>query len=208
MANTIYFAWIFVVLFLAGIIFYTTFKNRILESFSAKEIITIFLFVGLLFLCKIPFRIIGGIFLLRAVVAALPYGIVLVIGIRMVPKPGTTTLLICGEAFISQIIATGLNPLWWPMYLTMSFVIEIYCLITKDYCSHWINAVIVGAIKGFLGNFYFYVIGAPFIFHMFYPAWYIVLHIIVGTVSTGVGAFIGYRIGINIIKGFKETIDF
>lgn len=203
MESTIYFGWTFIVVFLTGVFFYYTFTQKIMSLFSTKEIIIVFLFVGLLFLCRIPFRIIGGIFVFRAIVTALPYGIIMLIGIQLVPKPGTATLLICGEAFLSQIIATGLNPIWWPMYLTMSFVIESYCLLVKDYGTRLANAALIGAIKGFLGNFYFYIIGAPFIFHQFYPSWYILLHICLGTIATIAGSIIGYRLFIIIKKGIR-----
>ena len=107
---------------LGGTIFYISIRKKLLNAFSVRESIIIALFWSLLYAACLPFKFgLSRIPFIHAFFFSIPYSTVLIIGIKLVPKFGTTTLLIFGNSLLGQIISRGINPLWWPYALLSSF---------------------------------------------------------------------------------------
>ncbi len=178
--------------------------KRISDSFTTLELTIIALFITLLYVSVLPFKLgLSKVPFIHAFFFSLPYTAVLVIGIHLVPKLGTTTLLIFGNSLFAQIISRGINPLWWPYALLPAIILEIYFLITRNYCATLMNTVLAGILRGAVVYLYFYLVAGPFIWHKFYADWYIVLQTTQGITGSALGGWIGYKLSKVIEKGFK-----
>lgn len=168
------------------------------------ELTIIALFIALLYVGILPFKFgLSKIPFIHAFAYSIPYTAILIIGIRLVPKLGTTTLLIFGNLLFGQIISRGINPLWWPYAFLPSLILELYFFITKNYCKTLVNCIFAGVIRGVIVYLYFYLVAGPFIWHKYYAIWYIVLQTTQGVIGSAVGAWIGYKLSRVIEKGFK-----
>lgn len=61
---------------------------------------------------------------LDALVFSIPYTAVFLLGLRLVPKPGTAPLLIFGEGLFGQLRGRGIKPAWSPYYLWCALAVE------------------------------------------------------------------------------------
>lgn len=199
--------WIGVLLGLLAVVgagVYLGLRRRLFARLTIQDYILSAMFIGLLYAAILPWRLgLGRIPLIHPFIYSIPFTAVLIIGLRVVPKPGAATLMIFGKGMLYQLLGTGINPLWWPDYLLQAFSIELYLLITQDYVQHPKSALSVGFLRGMMGYLYFYFIGAPFIWHTFYTWWYMALQIGLGAAGCLVGAGIGYALGRKIEAAFR-----
>jgi energy-coupling factor transport system permease protein len=178
-------------------------KKR-LFNFDTLELITIAFFVVLLYLAILPFKMgLSRIPFLDTFFFSIPFTCILFIGIRIVPKFGTATFLICGNSLFTQIISSGINPLWWPYALAESLTLEGYLLLTKDYIGSTFSAIVAGALRGLVVYLYFYFLSAPLIWHRYYALWFIIVNTVQGAVGSAIGGVFGYKISRTIEKAYK-----
>ncbi|MFH0774999.1 MAG: energy-coupling factor transporter transmembrane component T [bacterium] len=174
------------------------------SNFNTLELITIAFFIILMYGAVLPFKMgLSKIPFLHAFFFSVPFTCVLFIGIRLIPKFGTATFLICGHCLFNQIISRGINPLWWPYALIQSLILEGYFLLTKNYLNTYFSAVTGGALRGLVAYLYFYCVAGPFIWHKFYAPWYITIQTIQGIIGSGLGGLLGYKIGKIVEKVYK-----
>ena len=194
----------FLIAFLLMIIIYFGFYRKLFQSFTTTDLVTISLFICLLYAAILPFKLgLSKLPFIHSFAFSIPYTCILIIGIRLIPKTGTTTLLIFGNGLFAQIISTGINPLWWPYMLITGFILEIYFLISNNYAKSLFNALTAGALRGALAYLYFYYIAGPFIWHKFYAPWYIAIQLSQGIIGSLIGAGIGFKLARTIEKAYK-----
>jgi len=178
-------------------------KNNLLY-FNTLELVVISFFVILLYVAVLPFKMgLGMVPFIQAFIYSIPFTCILLIGIRMVPRTGSATLIIFGNSLFGQIISRGINPLWWPYSLVEAVVIEVYFFITKDYLKSRHSFVIAGLLRGMAVYLYFYFIAAPFIWHKFYAPWYIAIQTFQGVLGSAVGALIAYKVSKSVEEAYK-----
>jgi len=201
----LYIASIIFIVILGGVIFYLSLRRRLLCHFSTQELVTIALICSLLYVAVLPFKFgLSRIPFIQAFFFSIPFTAVLVIGIRLVPKFGTATLLIFGNSLLAQIVSRGINPLWWPYALLSSFVLEAYFLITKNYLKTLVNTIGAGILRGLVVYLYFYFIAGPYIWHKFYAPWYISIQTLQGVIGSGLGALIGFALSKTILGAYRH----
>ncbi|MFH1006105.1 MAG: hypothetical protein V1800_01220 [Candidatus Latescibacterota bacterium] len=187
-----------------GIGMYVGFRRRLFARLTIQDYTLSAMFVGLLYVAVLPWRLgLGRIPFIHPFIYAIPFTAVLIIGLRIVPKPGAATLMIFGKGMLYQLLGAGINPLWWPDSLLQAFSVEWYLLITQDYIQHPRSALAVGFLRGMMGYLYFYFVGAPFIWHTFYAWWYMALQIVLGGAGCLVGAWIGFVLGRKVEAAFR-----
>lgn len=200
----LYVASLILVVLLGAVLFYTVRIKKMIPQFSTEELITVALFCSILYIAILPFKFgLSRIPIIQAFFFSVPYTTILVVGVRLVPKVGTVTLLICGHSLLSQILSSGVNPLWWPYALLAGFVLEIYFLITGNYLATMRNAVGAGILRGFTVYVYFYYFSAPYIWHQHYAPWYIWLQTGQGMAGSALGAIIGFYLSRTIIQAYR-----
>lgn len=199
--------WIGVLLGLLAVVgvgVYGGLRRRLFARLTVQDYILSAMFIGLLYAAILPWRLgLGRIPFIHPFIYSIPFTAVLIIGLRVIPKPGAATLMIFGKGILYQLLGTGINPLWWPDYLLQAFSIELYFVITSDYAQHRRSALFLGFLRGMMGYLYFYFIGAPFIWHTFYAMWYVALQIGLGAAGCLVGAWIGHMLGGKIEAAFR-----
>jgi ABC-type thiamin/hydroxymethylpyrimidine transport system permease subunit len=191
---------------LAGaVLFFYVMRRKMLPRFSVHDLAALALFCSLLYVAVLPFKLgLGRIPFVNAFLFSIPFTAVLFTGIRIVPKPGSATLLICGYSLLSQITLSGLNPLWWPYALLAGFVLESYFLLTGQYLETLPNAAGAGILRGLTVYLYFYLFSAPYIWHKFYAPWYIIVQTLQGVAGSCLGAVIGYILSKPIIRAYRQ----
>jgi len=200
-----YTASIILIVLLGAVLFFYGMRKRMLPHFSIHDLAAIALFCSLLYVAVLPFKLgLGRIPFVNAFLFSVPFTAVLCIGIRVVPKPGSATLLICGYSLLSQITFSGVNPLWWPYAILAGFVLELYFLLTGKYLETLPNAAGAGILRGLVVHLYFYLFSAPYIWHKFYAPWYIVVQTLQGVVGSCLGAVIGYILSKPIIRAYRQ----
>ncbi len=200
----LYFASIIVFIFLGAVLFYALRIRSMIPRFSTEELITVALFCSLLYIAILPFKFgLSRIPVIQAFFFSIPYTAILVIGIRLVPKAGAATLLICGNSLLSQTLSSGVNPLWWPYAFMAAFVLELYFLLTGNYLGTMRNALGAGLLRGLTVYMYYYYISAPYIWHQHFAPWYIWLQTGQGMLGSALGAAIGFYLSKTIIKAFR-----
>ncbi|HET6460881.1 MAG TPA: hypothetical protein VFG29_08850 [Syntrophales bacterium] len=200
----LYIGSVILIVILGGAIFHLLRTRNAIPTFSIQDLVTAALFCSLLYIAILPFKFgLSRIPVIQAFFFSIPYTAMLFIGIRMIPKAGTTTLIICGHSLLSQTISSGVNPLWWPYALLASFVLELYFLVTKNYLQTTRNALCAGFFRGLTVYIYFYCFSAPFIWHQFYAPWYIAIQTAQGIAGSIIGAYIGMHLSKPIISAFR-----
>ena len=105
------------------------FRQRSFRRFKTAELATLALLICLLYVAAIPWQIglakVPGV---DALVFSIPYTAVLLLGLRLVPKPGAATVLVCGAGIFGQLLGRGLNPAWWPYYLWCGVSLDLYLM--------------------------------------------------------------------------------
>ncbi len=178
--------------------------RKAIPAFSIQDLVIAALFCSLLYIAILPFKFgLSRIPFVQSFFFSIPYTAVLFIGIRLIPRPGTATLIICGHTLLSQTISSGINPLWWPYALLPSCILELYFLATGNYLETVGNALGAGFLRGLTVYIYFYCFSAPFIWHQFYAPWYIAVQTVQGTAGSMIGALLGVYLGKPIISASR-----
>lgn len=189
---------------LGGVLFHIFRTRKEIHTFSIQELVVIALFCSLLYMAILPFKFgLSRVPFVQSFFFSIPYTATLCIGIRLIPRMGTTTLIICGHSLLSQIISSGVNPLWWPYALLASFMLEGYFLLTKSYLGSLWNALGAGFVRGLTVYLYFYCFSAPFIWHQFYAPWYITIQTVQGIAGSMIGAVLGLHLSKSIISATR-----
>ena len=189
---------------LGGIVFHLLRTRKAIPAFSVQDLVTVALFCSLLYIAILPFKFgLSRIPIIQSFFFSIPYTAMLFIGIRLIPRAGTATLIICGHSLLSQTISSGVNPLWWPYALLASFVLELYFLVTKNYLETMRNALGAGFLRGLTVYLYFYCFSAPFIWHQFYAPWYIAIQTAQGIAGSMIGASLGMYLSKPIINASR-----
>jgi hypothetical protein len=188
---------------ITGIILYAGISKRLIRSFTTYDLVTISLFITLLYITILPFKLGFSKFpFIHSFFFSIPYSAILIIGIRLVPKPGATTLLILGNTIFAQILSRGINPLWWPYAILPSFALELYFILTRNYVGTLLNALGAGVLRGVVVYLYFYLFAGPFIWHKHYAGWYITFQVVQGVIASAIGAWIGFKLSKIIEKAY------
>jgi ABC-type thiamin/hydroxymethylpyrimidine transport system permease subunit len=204
MAMNLYIGSVILIAILGGVIFHLLKTRKEIPSFSILDLTNIAMFSSLLYIAILPFKFgLSRIPMIQSFFFAIPYTAVLFIGIRFVPRAGTATFIICGHSLLSQIISSGVNPLWWPYALLASFILELYFIVTRNYLNTVTNALGAGFFRGLTVYSYFYWFSAPYIWHQFYAPWYIVMQTLQGIAGSIIGAFIGIYLSKPIINAAR-----
>ena len=189
---------------LGGVVFQCLRTRKAIPVFSVHELVTVAVFCSLLYIAILPFKFgLSRVPMLHAFFYSVPYTAILFIGIRIVPRAGTATLIICGHSLLSQVISSGINPLWWPYVLLASFVLELYFILTGNYLASWRNAMGAAFLRGLTVYAYFYFFSAPYIWHTFYATWYIVIQTAQGIAGSMLGALISVYLSKRIISATR-----
>lgn len=171
-------------------------RRRWRPVFSTVELMNIAFFIVLLYAAILPYKMgFSKVPFVHTFFYSIPFTAVLFVGIRMVPKPGAATFIICGHSLFVQLISRGINPLWWPYALSEALALELYFWLVKDYAKGSVASFVGGAIRGLVVYLYFYYISAPLFWHKCYASWYIALHTGQGTIGSAVGGWLGCHIG-------------
>lgn len=189
---------------LGAVLFSVLHTRKAIPAFSVQELVTAALFCSLLYVAVLPFKFgLSRIPFIQSFFFSIPYTAVLFIGIRLIPRAGTATLIICGHSLLSQTISSGVNPLWWPYALLASFVLESYFLLTGNYLNTLRNALGAGLLRGLTVYVYFYCFSAPFIWHQFFAPWYIAVQTAQGIAGSMLGAALGLYLSKPIISASR-----
>lgn len=189
---------------LGGALAYAALRRRLFARLTVQDYILAAMFIGLLYAAILPWRLgLGRIPVIHSFIYAIPFTAVLIVGVRIVPRPGGVTLMIFGKGILYQLLGSGINPLWWPDFLIQAFTVEAFLLFTADYARTLQSALAIGFLRGLMSYLYFYFIGAPFIWHTFYAWWYIAMQTGLGLAGSLVGAGIGYRLGRKVEEAFR-----
>ncbi|MCM8761460.1 MAG: energy-coupling factor transporter transmembrane protein EcfT [Candidatus Omnitrophica bacterium] len=176
-----------------------------LLRFDTLDLIVISFFVVLLYVAILPFKMgLSKVPLVHAFFFSIPFTCVLLIGIRIVPRFGTATLMILGHSLFAQIVSRGINPLWWPYALLEAAVLETYFFAAKDYLASRQSFFIAGLLRGLSVYLYFYFVASPYIWHKFYAPWYIVVHTFEGALGSAVGGLIAYRVSKSVEAAYRH----
>ena len=171
------------------------FRQRSLRRFKTAELATLALLICLLYVAAIPWQIglakVPGV---DALVFSIPYTAVLLLGLRLVPKPGAATVLVCGAGLFGQLLGRGLNPAWWPYYLWCGVSLDLYLMLVGP-ALHSFRAMLGAAVlRGLLAYSYMYLILAPFLWQQFYAWWYVGLKVSLGVAGCAIGAWLAWRL--------------
>jgi hypothetical protein len=200
----LYLGSVILVLVLGGVLFHLLWTRRAIPVFSIQDLVTVALFCSLLYIAILPFKFgLSRVPMIQSFFFSIPYTATLFIGIRLIPRAGTATLIICGHSLLAQTISSGVNPLWWPYALLASFILELYFLATRNYLGSLANALGAGFLRGLVVYIYFYCFSAPFIWHQFYAPWYIAVQTAQGIAGSMIGAFLGLYLSKPIISATR-----
>lgn len=179
---------------------------RTKSQFNTLELITISFFIVFMYVSILPFKMgLSRVPFLSAFFFSIPFTCVLFMGIRLIPKFGTPTLLICGYTLFNQIMSRGINPIWWPYAIIGSLVLEVYFFLTKNYLKTLTCALFSGALRGLVVYLYFYLIASPLIWHKFYASWYITIQTIQGILGSSLGGLLGYKISKIVERTYRYS---
>ncbi len=127
-------------------------RKRAFQPFTTLELATAALLICLLHVAVVPWQIgLARVPGLDALVFSIPYTAVFLLGLRLVPKPGSATLLIFGQGLFGQLLGRGINPAWWPYYLWCALAVEILLLAMGGRLRTLPAMLAAGVVRGTLG---------------------------------------------------------
>ncbi|MHC9543399.1 MAG: hypothetical protein AB9903_28140 [Vulcanimicrobiota bacterium] len=183
------------------------FRKRIRLTFTTMELTTGAFLICLMYVSVTPWSIslskVPGI---DALVFSIPYTAVLLIGLQLVPKAGMATLLIAGHGLLGQLTGRGLNPVWWPYYLMCGLAVEMIFLASGCAVRRLYIAILIATARGSIAYVYMYYVLAPFVWHKFYPDWYICAKAAFGIIGSVAGAYMAWKIAPTVEKLSKVYI--
>lgn len=179
-------------------------RQRSFRRFKTAELATLALLICLLHVAAIPWQIglakIPGV---DALVFSIPYTAVLLLGLRLVPKLGAATVLVCGAGIFGQLLGRGLNPAWWPYYLWCGVSLDLYLMLVGHTLLSFRAMLGAAVLRGLLAYSYMYLILAPFLWHQFYAWWYVCLKVSLGVMGCTVGAWLAWRLAPSIERATR-----
>jgi hypothetical protein len=176
-------------------------------GFTAVELATIALLICLLYVAIIPWSIsLSRVPGLDALIFSIPYTVIFLLGLQLVPKPGAATLLIFGQGLLGQLLGRGLNPLWWPYYAWCALIVELFLYAAGRDVRRLPTAIGVAALRGIISYTYTYFVLAPFLWHQFYAWWYVLAKIALGTVGCVAGAYLAWRLAPAIERAARHPL--
>jgi hypothetical protein len=181
-------------------------RRRAFQPFTTLELATTALLICLLHVAVVPWQIgLAKVPGLDALIFSIPYTAIFLLGLRLVPKPGIGTLLICGQGFFGQLLGRGINPAWWPYYLWSALAVEILLLAVGSHLRTLAAMLAAGVLRGLLAYSYMYLILAPFLWQQFYAPWYVALKISMGMIGCGTGSVLAWRLAPAIEKATRHS---
>ena len=180
---------------LAAVAVLVAFRQRSFRRFKTAELATLALLMCLLYVAAIPWQIgLAKVPGLDALVFSIPYTAVLLLGLRLVPKPGAATVLVFGAGIFGQLLGRGLNPAWWPYYLWCGVSLDLYLMLVGHALVSFRAMLGAALLRGILAYSYMYLILAPFLWKQFYAPWYVGLKVSLGIIGCTVGACLAWRL--------------
>ncbi|MEN6458978.1 MAG: CbiQ family ECF transporter T component [Thermoguttaceae bacterium] len=171
------------------------------RPFSLAELATAAALICMLRIAVLPWQIgLAKLPGLNALIFAIPYTVIFLIGLRLVPRPGFAVLLIVGQGLFGQLVGSGVNPAWWPYYLSCAFGAEGVFFLTGYRMQSLPALLAVGVTRGLIAGSYTFLIAAPYIWHKYYAPWYITLVIAMDALGCAVGAIMAWRVAPRIEK--------
>jgi hypothetical protein len=181
-------------------------RRRSFRPFTTIELATASLLICLLHVAVTPWQIglarLPGV---DALVFSIPYTAVLLLGLRLVPKPGIATVLIFGEGLLGQMLGRGINPAWWPYYLWCAACVEGLLLLVGNSLRSLPAMLGVGVLRGALAYSYMYLILAPFLWRQYYDTWYVSLKVSMGMLGCVLGTLLAWRIAPAVEKASRHS---
>ena len=201
-----YFASIVGLLMAIGIAVALGVRKRTFQSFTTLELATAATLICLLYVAAIPWQIgLAKVPGLDALVFSIPYTAIFLLGLRLVPKPGMSTLLIFGQGLFGQLLGRGINPAWWPYYLVCAAGVEILLLVVGNSMRSLSAMLAAGVLRGVLAYSYMYLILVPFLWHQFYDWWYIGLKVSTGMIGCIIGTLLAWQLAPAIEKASRHS---
>jgi len=199
-----YWGSVIVLLVAIGIAAILAFRKKAFQPLTILELATVALLICLLYVSVVPWQAgLAKVPGLDALVFSIPYTVIFLLGLRLVPKVGVATLMIFGSGLFGQLLGRGLNPAWWPYYLMCGVGVEILLLlIGRSMRSFW-AMLAAGVLRGMLAYSYMYLILAPFLWHQFYAWWYVGLKVALGVVGCTIGGWLAWRLAPAVEKATK-----
>ncbi len=181
-------------------------RKRPFRPFTAHELAMAAVLICLLRIAVVPWQIgLAKLPGLNALIFAVPYTVIFLLGLRLVPRPGFATLLILGQGLFGQLLGGGINPAWWPYYLWCAFGVEVLLFWTGYQMRNLPVMLAAGMLRGLLASSYTYLIAAPFIWHKFYAPWYIAMMILMDLAGCAIGAAVAWRLGPAVEKAASAS---
>ncbi len=202
----LYFASVLGLLAAIGTVVILGVRKRAFQPFTTLELATAALLICLLHVAVVPWQIgLAKVPGLDALVFSIPYTAIFLLGLRLVPKPGMSTLLIFGQGLFGQLLGRGINPAWWPYYLGCAAGVEILLLVVGNSMRSLPAMLGAGVLRGVLAYSYMYLILAPFLWHQFYDWWYIGLKVSMGMVGCIIGTLLAWQLAPAIEKASRHS---
>jgi len=203
---TVYIACTLGAVSVGALAFYYSARRGILEHFTTQEVITLGLFICLLFVAVLPWKVgLRSVPFIHSFVYTVPYTCMLITGIVLVGKPGTASILVIGGGLFRQLLFGGINPISWPQFLCCAFVMEVFFAFLRNYARTPVTACGGVVLRGLVSYLYIYLVQAPFLWHRFYAPWYVILQTAQGIVWSAVGGYLGWRLGRVVERAFKHS---
>ncbi len=181
-------------------------RKRVIQPFTTLELATAAMLMCLLHVAVIPWQIgLAKIPGLDALIFSIPYTVIFLLGLRLVPKPGMAMLLIFGQGIFGQLLGRGINPAWWPYYLWCAVGVEILLLLTGGRVKNFSVLLGAGMLRGLLAYAYMYLLLAPFLWRQYYAPWYVAMKILMGMIGCAIGAMLAWKLAPILEKATRHA---
>lgn len=162
---------------------------------TTRELTTLALIICLLQVVLLPFK--GGLSRipgLDALIFSIPYTVVLLLGLYLVPAPGSAASIILGQAVLGQLLGAGLNPVTLPYHLWVALVVEAWQLLPHFDLRRLRSAMALAGLRGTVAYGYSYGLLAPLLWRKHYAVWYVAMKIVTGLIGCLIGALLATRL--------------
>jgi len=181
--------------------------RRRFQPLPTRDLATLAMAICLLYVVLLPFK--GGLAKipgLDAFAYSIPYSLVLLLTLRLVPKPGAATALILGQALLGQLLGGGLNPVLWPYHGWCALAVEACLLVTGPQLTRLGQAITLACLRGFVSYTYSYALLAPLVWRKHYALWYVATKVGCGLVGCVVGAWLAHRLAPRIERAAANPV--